>query len=430
MTGLNNHTRRVATSNKPKNKKTRHIRNQCGSPPISSRTFQLLKHSWKRICKYKSNQCLHTDKEEPLTAEDITNICNTSMYSHIPTKIKQDFESTSQQGVKRIGIELMRGRTANIYIAVPIVEEKEEEEENNLNMVAYMTNIIAWLCFVSEIASPNCAKTLDIYLLLGNAKKELPDIEDAPIDQIHANTAFTTSCSASNAIYVFRREEWFKVFIHETFHCLGLDFSSNIKNESNKCILSLFPAIDPRTDVKLYETYCEMWAEVFHLMFCLFTSAEGRHCVAFSESVFRRALSQEQRFSIYQSNKILIHAGYEYKTLFSSSSLSPYRENTAAFSYYVIKSIILWNMDAFIGWCSKYSSSKHIPPIQFDQNNIVKYCNFIEDLVKRKNKSYECAVRHMRGKRGEEYATFLNTATRNPLSTNTLRMTLIDPNWY
>lgn len=469
MTAPNNYTRRVANSNKTKKNKTQHTQTQCGSPRISSRTFQLLKHCWNQICKNKSSQDAHT-KEEPnqLTTEDIANICKTSMYSYIPEKIKTEFESTSQQGIKRMGIELPRGRKANIYIAVP-KQDDEKYQKQNKKMPAYMNNVIAWLQFASEHASPDCAKTLDIYLLLGDAKKELPDIDGDPIDRIHANTAFTTSCSAANEIFVFRREEWFKVFIHETFHCLGLDFSASTGDESNKRILSLFPAIDPKTDIRLYETYCEMWAEVFHLMFCLFTSTEGRHCVAFSESAFRRALLQEQRFSIYQSNKILNHAGYEYKDLFSSSpSKSPYREKTQAFSYYVIKSIMLLNLDAFIEWCCKYSQGNKTTPIQFDRKSIANYCDFVEDLVKRKNKSYECMVNQFssqnftKTRRSTAYLfevrggllslrdPALRIYHRQPSSPkkipvlfslgrkrrnnssieNTLRMTSIDPKWY
>jgi len=190
--------------------------------------------------------------------------------------------------------------------------------------------------------------------------------------------------------------------------------------------------------------------------------------VAFSESAFRRALLQEQRFSIYQSNKILKHAGYEYKDLFSSSPFpsngkQPYREKTNAFCYYVIKSIILWNLGAFIEWCRKNNKPS---PIQFDQNNIAKYCDFVEDLVKRKNKSYECAF-SLRSScvaspenlpiptlalplcprsgivpviklRGEEQNTKNETKLEKtqrktvfaiPL-TRTLRMTSIDPKWY
>ena len=146
MTGPNNYTRRVANPNKIKKNKTQHTQTQCGSPPISSRTIQLLKQYWiliskllrrfsgessnsctrtslrnspKQNCKYKSTQDSHIDDDVLLTTEDIANICKTSMYSYIPSEIKQDFESTSQQGVKRIGIELPRGRKANIYIAVP-----------------------------------------------------------------------------------------------------------------------------------------------------------------------------------------------------------------------------------------------------------------------------------------------------------------------
>ena len=202
MTAPNNYTRRVSNINKTKKNKTQH--NQCDSPPISSRTIKLLKHYWKQICEYKSTQYPQTKESEynvPLTTEDIANICKTNMYSNIPKKIQTDFESTSQQGIKQIGIELPRGRKANIYIAVPTQEEEyqqdKKDQKHNQKMTTYMSNIIAWLHFVSEIASPNCAKTLNIYLLLGNAKKELPDIDNVPIDTIHANTAFTTSCSNS-----------------------------------------------------------------------------------------------------------------------------------------------------------------------------------------------------------------------------------------
>jgi hypothetical protein len=60
---------------------------------------------------------------------------------------------------------------------------------------------------------------------------------------------------------LYRMEEWFKVFIHETFHCLGLDFSGMNVSNSNKQILQLFPGCSRDMDVRVYETYCEIWAE-------------------------------------------------------------------------------------------------------------------------------------------------------------------------
>jgi hypothetical protein len=258
-----------------------------------------------------------------------------------------------------------------------------------------------------------------VYLLLTDAKKRLPEIDAEPIDQIHANTAFTTSCSSTNDIFVYRREEWFKVLMHETFHCLGLDFSSSSGDESNRRILSHFPAVDPSTDIRLYETFCEMWAEVFHLLFCQFTDKNG-DCLRFSESTFYKALRTEQNFSIYQSNKILRRTGYKYRDLFSVSNpiVKKYAENTQAFSYYVIKSIMLWNLDKYINWCVKYSD-KH--PIQFNPKHIAEYCDFVEYLTthdggyKRATERVSWQKRMVGGENGEE-----------PI---TLRMTSIDPRW-
>ena len=36
-------------------------------------------------------------------------------------------------------------------------------------------------------------------------------------------------------IIIFRNEEWFKVFVHETFHLFGVDFSnmSNLKKSKD-----------------------------------------------------------------------------------------------------------------------------------------------------------------------------------------------------
>lgn len=381
--------------------KTQHSRSS--SSRLSAKNIQFLKKSWNRICKYKSS--IPILNPAPITDADISHIKNAGMYSHIPEKIRHIFESTEQQGV-RYDTTLARGRKVEIYIATP--------KNRPLNSTTYLNNIIAWLNFISDIASQKCAQTLHIYLLLTDAKKRLPEIDTEPIDMIHANTAFTTSCSSVNDIFLFRREEWFKVLMHETFHCFGLDFSSSNTDVSNDRILSLFPQVDPKTDVRLYETFCEMWGEIFHLMFCLFTTSNGG-CLPFSDTKFYNTLRKERTFSIGQSNKILQRAGYRYKELFSAPlAKKKYTENTPAFSYYVIKSLMLWNLDRFMKWCAKYATGI----IQFRQDHIAEYCDFVEELTKRDGGYSRIVERTIFGgsKRSEEH--------------DTLRMTSIDPEWY
>jgi hypothetical protein len=260
---------------------------------------------------------------------------------------------------------------------------------------------------------------LNIFLLLTDAKKELPANNGDNIDMIHANTAFTTSCSKENTIFLFRREEWFKVFIHETFHCFGLDFSASDNTGSNRRILSIFPVVSQTTDIRLYETYCEMWAEIFNMMFVCFYKPK---CLPFLASPFIRILSQERIFSIRQSNKILRRAGYQYAHLFAPPSRGKhYTENTQAFSYYVVKSLILWNLDDFIKWCATYSDT--IPPIQFPLNRVSEYCDLIEQFTN-KDREYrqtaEQIIKTPMRKTARNYG--------NVYSEKTLRMTLNDIN--
>lgn len=370
------------------------------------------------------------------------------MYSQIPEKIRYEFETTSKRNDKQHGFKyettLVGGRKVAIYIAIP--------SHRTISSETYLKHILAWLHFVSEIASPKCAQTLNVYLLLTDAKKQLPEIDSEPIDTIHANTAFTTSCSSTNDIFVYRQEEWFKVLMHETFHCFGLDFSSSVSDgldskmdasltrcveeeriqgvlcekplrlSSNQRILSLFPTIDSKTDIRLYETFCEMWAEIFHLLFCLF-SDDGvrktgyRH---FSESRFCKALRKEQIFSIKQSNRILQRVGYQYKDLFHAHSgplanEPKYREKTQAFSYYVLKSLMLWNLNSFMKWCTEHSNNS---PIQFEPIYIAKYCDFVEELTKHDG-GYRQIVERM-----------YDAPHCAPEISPSLRMTSIDPPWY
>jgi hypothetical protein len=315
-----------------------------------------------------------------------------SEYTVIPEPIREEFERTEQRGIETT-VEIDH-RKVHIYMLAPASRKDD--------FYPHIRKVIAWLKFISTLTSQHCANDLHLYFLLTDAKKMLPLDQNEKIGTVHANTAFTTSCSASNYIFVFRREEWFKVFIHETFHCMGLDFSAdeNATAFSNKCVLSLFPAVDPATDVRLYETYCEMWAELIYIAF-----REFLHGREFTASRYADALQKEQTFSVHQSNKLLRRAGFTFEELFA---LPPpdkklYKEHTQAFSYYVLKSALLLNADEFLRWCSSNN-----PAIQFDLSRIHSYCLLVERSAK--SAKYRNSVKMKR-------------EDGNRFTRNTLRMT-------
>ena len=120
-----------------------------------------------------------------------------------------------------------------------------------------------------------CASHLTISLYMTSLKKHLPDNRGEIIGREHINTAFTTSCPQDGSIVIFRAEEWFKVLIHELFHALGLDFS-HLHDSLKSCnaqILYLFPV---KSDVNLYESYCELWALILNASFLSYKQTRSK----------------------------------------------------------------------------------------------------------------------------------------------------------
>jgi hypothetical protein len=66
-----------------------------------------------------------------------------------------------------------------------------------------------------------------------------------------------------------------------------------------------------------------------------------------------RILETEARFSLFQCVKVLDFNNMKYTDLFMESKRRLYREDTHVLSYYIIKSILLFNKNAFIDCCSQ-----------------------------------------------------------------------------
>jgi hypothetical protein len=251
----------------------------------------------------------------------------------------------------------------------------------------YLEMVVQWLFFVSSLAQAHCSPHLDIFLLLTDQPKELDDDNNredvgAPatrrrkrkIAAHHANTAFTFACpSNKNEIVVFRREEWFKVFVHESFHAFGLDFS-HLADAGNIAMYRVFPRLDPQVDLRISETYSEVWAEWWQCVL----AAQG------SARRLRHLLAKEQEFALFQANKVLQHAGgwsFEDMMQQPTDPDDRYREDTAAFAYYVLRAAVLFHIDDFMAWCQQTNGGRHI--MQFAGSESVKsFCEFLESCCR------------------------------------------------
>ncbi len=229
-------------------------------------------------------------------------------------------------------------RKINIFFIIPI--EKPEKD-----ILFCLKQIFIWFNGIDSYTTSQCSKILDIYISFTPSLKLLPKQKYDAIERKNANTAFTFSCNERNIIHVFREEEWFKVLIHETFHNLDLDFSKYDHGFSDKYIQSIFPN---RKNIKFYETYCEIWALLFHSLFYSMHHDKSLNFI----------LNRELEFSLFQCSKILDHFDIKYSYLFSNNhkalvSMENYKENTPILSYYIFKTIFLYNINDFLEWCYK-----------------------------------------------------------------------------
>jgi hypothetical protein len=82
--------------------------------------------------------------------------------------------------------------------------------------------IRSWFLFLSAFVKTK--KRLQFYFYLTHFKKKI----STKLTEFHINTGFTIV--GKEYVYIYREEEWFKVFIHETMHVFEIETDPNIDN--------------------------------------------------------------------------------------------------------------------------------------------------------------------------------------------------------
>jgi len=245
--------------------------------------------------------------------------------------------------------------------------------------------IFAWLWVASLESVSGCSADLDIYIYFTDLKKELPKMRGEPIDELHVNTGFTYACSMNssgkNEINIYRKEEWFKVLIHESFHAFALDYSSMpsdiIERIDQKVIREMFPL---HIDLRFYETYCELWAEVLQIIYINFDDILKDKWLKFGKMI-----KADQQHSIQQAIKVLKHQNLTYEDLLDSKEACKlrrmrYKEISPVFSYYLLKSIFYMGIDKYISWSS--INNKGSLQMKKTEHSLESYVGLLRELHK------------------------------------------------
>jgi len=345
-------------------------------------------------------------------------------YTYIPKEIRAIIEESNPHRLgKRYTCSLPNGRTANIHL---IGFEKRTTKPRFFENA--IEKIYQWLLLADTFGKSNaCSKTMNVYIYFTNHKKNLPKETNTHISLKHANTAFTSTCQVSTEMNMFREEEWLKVFIHETFHNMGFDFS---KMDEGKWLPTLQTMFRVEKDTRLYESYTEMWAEIVHMVFVTVYSSSApalREANKTMDRLFKQYeenMIYEQRFACFQCAKVLHHAMMNYSTFaqpFDPNAPVLYHEETAAFSYFIVRSILLFHMNEFIKWSIDNNGETEEYPLIFSKThkNVLAYCRLIQTHYKDPNyiQALEMANQSVSNPMKATYGKWIKT---------TLRMTVFE----
>ena len=313
-----------------------------------------------------------------MTVEDITHVSqipkpSTFPPNSFPLTIRNQIDETIQ--CKITFSTKLFDRSIKVYFLL------EDGCGKTALYVKYFKYMLAWIYILTKHASQSCAESLTVFVYHTSLAKLLPKSNIDVLGEEHVNTAFTATCPKKSEIVVFRKEEWFKVFMHETFHNFGLDFSDMNNEVCNQLILSIFPV---NTDVNLYEAYTEFWARIMNSLFCSYVLLKDKNKDNVKQFLKNSEffINMEIMYSYFQTVKVLDFMGLDYSHLFNKSKNaqvarnSLYKENTSVLAYYVITLILMNNYQSLLEWCLENNASL----FQFKKtvSNQTQFCKFIE----------------------------------------------------
>jgi len=212
--------------------------------------------------------------------------------------------------------------------------------------------MVAWLVICCANSDSGSNRKLSIHLYPCPQRKVFPSSASIPLGPSSVNSGYSTRRSDSGEIVVFREEEMFKVFVHETFHAFDMGLDSPLGDGIDKFLASKFSVSVP---ISGDEAYIETWSRIVNCMFSAFVATKKREDFVATAVV---SLGIESVFASTQAKRVLYHNGVRMEDVMDTSSdigRYMYKETTHAFAYYVITSFLLCRPYEFIEWCMEHN---------------------------------------------------------------------------
>ena len=210
-------------------------------------------------------------------------------------------------------------------------------------------------------------------VFMSDAKKELPSKQTTKtlgINEVNTGSTYRGDCSS---VVLWRREELIKVATHEWNHCLDND--CDFPEEINDKLRDMF-AIPNNTEIRVYESYVELWAIIINLSI-ISTTTDNKYSLV-------KMINIECSYCFFQIAKILNYFGFaKWEEFYQQTDPKHYKQESSILSYYIIKTSLLYNIDEFIEWCysSNGNENSTLLPIKFikNTNNTYSYYQLIQN---------------------------------------------------
>lgn len=349
--------------------------------------FKLIENMKKSMMNYnKNNEYIY--QNIPLQK---TNMVPNFLKSDIINKYVHKYSITLKVGIRLFNIDLYFDK-----------KQTNEKLHEIFKYIYYALNTL------NNFANTRNSLKVDITIIFTKEKKKYPKNKDI-LDIINVNSAFTQHCSSETEICIFRKEEWFKVFIHELIHNIGIDFACYDTRSADSLMFDTFNI--KKNDIRLFEAYTESFATIINCLFISVLNTKDKSNNELILTKFNKLLNNEIKYSLIQCVNVLKHNGLKYENITNNDSESiakrqNYIEKTHIFSYYVIKCILLFHCNEFIEWCNINNRT-----ILFSQNEntIISFCNFISSIYN-----------------NNELLENIKSIEKENIKLNTLRMTVYE----
>ena len=245
----------------------------------------------------------------------------------------------------------------------------------NLNIQEYLKYIKWVICLCLLNVENEKKETMNITLYLTSLEKKSSTPFENKITPIHINSGFTSTFGNLD-ICIFRKEEWLKVLIHECFHAFNMDFHEEKINFKNLFQTSFF--IDSKFLV--FESFVEFWARVLN---CAIFSYTIKPNITLSQfhTLFTLNLNLERVFSMIQANKLLNLFQLKYSDIINKEKEPTckkiYKEDTNAFCYYIITSIMMNYFDKTLQWFDAHNTNLFW--FNKTERQVIIFCHYLRN---------------------------------------------------